>query len=276
MFANTGTYVDGEAAIELAQTAEEVGFESIWTVEHVVVPEGYGSQYPYDDSGKLPGGSDDFDIPDPLIWLAYVAAATKTINLATGILILPQRNPVVTAKAVATIDRMSGGRMILGIGSGWLEEEFDALGVPFEDRGARTDDYIGALRALWGQEKPTHDGKYVSFENAYCNPQPPSGSVPIVVGGHSKRAARRAGELGDGFFPGKGSPEELEELFNHTRAVASDNGRNPDDIELTAGAGYDLELMKRLADLGVSRFIVPRGPREHLQRIADNVMSKIT
>ena len=121
MFANTGSFVEPGAALALAQGAEAAGVESIWTIEHVVVPQGYASVYPYAKSGRLPGG-EDFDIPDPLIWLAFVAAATTEIKLATGILIIPQRNPVVTAKAIATLDLISKGRVILGIGSGWLEE----------------------------------------------------------------------------------------------------------------------------------------------------------
>ena len=145
MFANTGPFVEPDAAVELAQAAEAAGCESIWTVEHVVVPAGYASQYPYAKDGRMPGGREDFDIPDPLIWLSYVAAATNKIRLATGVMIMPQRNPLVTAKAVATLERLSKGRMILGIGSGWLEEEFDALGISFDDRGDRTDEYLEAM-----------------------------------------------------------------------------------------------------------------------------------
>ena len=153
-YANLGRYVDGQAAVELAQAAETAGFDSIWTVEHVVVPNGYQSRYPYSPSGRMGSGLEDFPIPDPLMWLAYIASATRSIKLGTAILILPQRNPVITAKAVATLDHMAGGgRVLLGIGVGWLAEEFATLGVPFEDRGARTDDYVAAMRALWSQER---------------------------------------------------------------------------------------------------------------------------
>ena len=130
-FANIGPFADTEGAVRFGRAAEEAGFESLWTVEHVVVPAGYQSAYPYDRSGRMPG-AEEAPIPDPLIWLAFVAAATTRIRLATGILILPQRNPVVLAKEVATLDAMSGGRVELGIGVGWLEEEFDAIGVPFQ------------------------------------------------------------------------------------------------------------------------------------------------
>ena len=174
---------------------------SAWTVEHTVIPENYKSAYPYSEDGKMAGGQDDVPLPDPLIWMAYVASVTSKINLATGILILPQHNPVIMAKQIATLDMMSGGRVLLGIGEACMREEFEALGAPFEDRGARTDDYVAAMRALWSQEKATHHGEYANFENIYCRPQPIDGAVPIIVGGHSRPAARRAGRLGNGYFP---------------------------------------------------------------------------
>ena len=133
-FANTGPLAEGPIAAGVARAVEAAGFESVWTVEHVLVPVDYQSTYPYAKSGRMPGG-ESFDIPDPLVWLAYVAAATTTLRLGTGILILPQRNPAIVAKEVASLDRLSGGRVELGIGVGWLEEEFDALGVPFAGRG---------------------------------------------------------------------------------------------------------------------------------------------
>ena len=137
----------------MAVLAEELGFESLWTVEHVVVPSGYVSEYPYDESGSMAGGLEVFDLADPLIWLAYVAAVTERIKLATGVLILPQRNPLITAKAVATLDVLSGGRVMLGVGVGWLEEEFNTLGVPFHDRGSRLDDSIEAMRTSWRRRR---------------------------------------------------------------------------------------------------------------------------
>ena len=146
-FANVGPFIEPDAAVGFARAAEEAGFDSLWTVEHVVVPSNYESPYPYSPDGKMPGGEDS-PIPDPLIWLAYVAAASERIKLATGILIVPQRNPVILAKELATLDRMSGGRLLLGIGVGWLAEEFEAIGVPFAERGARTDDYVAAMRSL--------------------------------------------------------------------------------------------------------------------------------
>jgi probable F420-dependent oxidoreductase len=185
MFVNTGMGSTAAGAKQLAQRAERLGFESLWTVEHVLVPSGYESKYPYDPSGKMAGGAEAFDLPDPLIWLAYVAAATERIKLATGILILPQRNPAIIAKEVATIDALSGGRVILGVGVGWLEEEFNALGVPFADRGRRLDDYVDAMRALWSGEKASVHSTYANFDDCISLPRPANGTVPIVIGGHT-------------------------------------------------------------------------------------------
>lgn len=260
IFANTGPFSDGPTAAAMARAAEESGFESLWTVEHVVVPSGYESAYPYDPSGKMPGG-EEFDIPDPLVWLSFVAGATSTIRLATGILIVPQRNPVVLAKEIATLDHLSGGRVELGIGVGWLEEEFDAIGVPFAERGKRTDDHIAAMRALWSQDKATHHSPFTNFDECISRPRPTGGAVPVHVGGHTDIAARRAGRLGDGFFPGKGTPAELSASFDLVRRTAVDHGRDPEAIEFTAGGatigGGAVDAIKALEDIGVDRVVVP-------------------
>ncbi len=261
MFANTGPFATLEGLTELAQAAEGAGFESIWTVEHVIWPADYASSYPYDASGKMPGRSDT-PLPDPLIWLAFVAARTSTIRLATGILILPERNPVVLAKEIGTLDTLSGGRFELGIGVGWLREEFDAIGVPWERRGARTDEYVGAMQALWSGDEVSFDGEFVSFANVSSNPKPVQPELPITVGGHSAAAARRAGRLGHGFFPGTGTPAELAELFDITRQTAADAGRDPEAITLMAGhAGLfgddPVGAAEELASVGVTRTIIP-------------------
>lgn len=257
-FANTGRFATAAGARELGPAAEVAGFDSVWTVEHVLYPEGYTSTYPYSPSGKMPGGADS-PIPDPLIWLSFIAATTTELKLATGILILPQRSAAITAKECSTLDQLSEGRHILGIGSGWLEEEFDALGVSFADRGQRTDEYIEVMRALWTQDLVTHDGDFVKFEQVASNPKPFNGTVPIHVGGHSKRAARRAGQLGDGFFPGEGN---LAELFDMARQYAADAGRDPEAIEMTATHpglfGEDpFAAIEEMESWGVSRTMVP-------------------
>jgi probable F420-dependent oxidoreductase len=223
-YCNIGRYIDPSKAVALVQAGEEAGFESAWTVEHTVVPDGYQSPYPYSADGKMPGGTDNFPLPDPLIWMAYVAAATSRIKLGTAILILPQHNPVITAKQVATLDHMSGGRILLGIGVGWMKEEFDAIGASFHDRGKRTDEYVAAMRELWSSDRPTFHGEFVHFDAAYCKPQPVNKSIPIIVGGDSKVAARRAGRLGDGYFPARGAPLDL---INLARRTAEEHGVLP-------------------------------------------------
>jgi probable F420-dependent oxidoreductase len=283
-FANTGPFAEPDAAAAFAMAAEANGFESLWTVEHVVVPSGYESVYPYSADGKMPG-PEDSPIPDPLMWLAYVAAATDRIRLATGILILPQRNPVVLAKELATLDHLSRGRMILGIGIGWLAEEFAAIGVPFAERAARTDEHVAALRALWSDE-PTHHGEFSEFTDCIVRPRPAAGTIPIHVGGHSAAAARRAGRLGDGYYPvSRGSPSELADLFALARSKAAEAGRDPDSIEMTTGGAaatgpIGLNEARALADIGADRVLVPayvfwRDTADRLARYADEVSSKM-
>jgi probable F420-dependent oxidoreductase len=253
-FCNTGRYVEPKEAVALAQAAEAAGFESLWTVEHTIVPAGYASAYPYDESGKMPGGREDFPLPDPLMWMAFVAGATASIKLATGILILPQHNPIHAAKQIATLDHLSQGRVLLGVGIGWLREEFNALGVRFEERGARTDEYIGALRELWSADKPNFNGRFAAFKDAYCRPRPVRKSVPIIVGGHSEAAARRAGRLGDGFFP---YAKQQARLIATARQAAQEVGRDPEKLEITTALPKNLAELDALAHQNVGRVLVP-------------------
>lgn len=285
IFANTGPFTQPERALELARAAESAGFESLWTVEHVVVPKGYGSKYPYDPSGKMRGG-EDAPIPDPLIWLSYLAAATTSIQLATGVMILPQRNPIVFAKEVATLDQLSGGRVQLGVGVGWLKEEFDAIGVPFNERGRRTDECVEAMRALWTQDAATFHGEFVNFDECILRPRPVQPSVPIHVGGHTEAAAKRAGRLGDGFFPAAPTHEELIRLFTLARQTAVDSGRDPAALEMTTGGRgalgpNALAEVQALADMGVHRVVVPaflfyRDTAESIAAYGDAVVSKLS
>lgn len=258
MFANTGPFAGAAGARIVGPAAEAAGFDSVWTVEHVLYPEGYESTYPYSPTGKMPGDADS-PIPDPLVWLSFIAATTTTLKLATGILILPQRNPAITAKECATLDQLSEGRLMLGIGSGWLEEEFDALGVPFAGRGDRTDEYVDVMRSLWTEDMASFDGEFTNFSNVACNPKPFSGTVPIHIGGHSKRAARRAGQLGDGFFPAEGN---IPELIDIARQFAADANRDPEAIEVTTSHpgifGDDpAAAIEELESWGVRRAVVP-------------------
>jgi probable F420-dependent oxidoreductase len=257
-FANIGPFGTPEGAVAMGRAAEAAGFDSVWTVEHVLVPKGYRSEYPYDKSGRMPG-AEDVDLTDPLIWLTWVGAHTTSLKLATGILILPQRNPAVVAKEVATLDRLSAGRVLLGVGAGWLEEEFAALDVPFDSRGARFDAYIDALRALWTQSPASLTNDFVDYREVYSRPAPVAGTVPIIVGGHSKVAARRAGRVGDGFFPGTGDVPTLVDVM---RQAAADAGRDPEAIEVTASHpgifGDDkVAAVEEARAMGVHRLIIP-------------------
>jgi probable F420-dependent oxidoreductase len=258
MYANGGPFAYPQMLTHLAQTAERVGVESLWTIEHVVIPVGYKSTYPYDPSGKIPA-PDQLPIPDPLSWLAYAAAVTKTIKLATGILILPQRHPLYVAKEVASLDVLSNGRVILGIGVGWLEEEFQALGIPFEERAGRTAEAVRAMRTLWKDEAQPFKGKYYAWGAVESHPKPvQKPGVPIVVGGHTELAARRAARYGDGFFPGVADDEKLTWLLGIMRDECKKIGRDAATIEVTSGRAVpSVDSVKQLSDLGVSRFIVP-------------------
>ena len=212
LFANAGPFADPELFAHLATTAEDVGIESLWTVEHVVVPVGYESTYPYDPSGRMPG-PENSPIFDPILPLTYAAAITSKIKLATGVVILPQRHPFYIAKEAATLDVLSGGRAILGIGVGWLEEEFDALGIPFQTRASRTRETVEAMRQLWSPGAKSFEGKHFQWGEVESNPKPvQEGGVPIVVGGHTEIAAKRAARYGDGFFPAMVSEEQLASL----------------------------------------------------------------
>ncbi len=256
VFANTAKWVYESAGI-LAQTCEELDFDSVWTVEHVVLPKDFKSPYPYTASGKMPGG-DKAIIPDPIIWLAYLASLTTKLKLATGIVILPQRNPLMFAKEIATLDLMSKGRVILGVGIGWLKEEFEALDVEFSTRAMRTEETIGALRALWTQEIANYHGELINFDNMRSNPKPyQKNGVPIIIGGHSLSAAKRAGKIGDGFFPAIQDPETLYELVKVMKQSAEEAGRDPSEIEITFPASFDEKVLERYVELGVSRVVVP-------------------
>jgi probable F420-dependent oxidoreductase len=279
-FATSGKFSNPGLLAHLATTAERCGFESLWSVEHVAVPVKH-LPYPGSKDGSMPGG-DDVAIPDPLIPLAYVAAVTKTIKLATGILILPQRHPIYTAKEVATVDVLSGGRVILGIGSGWMKEEFEALGIDFHHRGAMTDEAIQALRALWKDGAASFEGRHFKFGPLHSNPKPVRRDVPIHVGGHSTAAARRAARYGDGFVPTVMNPEKLKELFATVRSEAQKAGRNPDAIEFSClTRSLKTDDLKMLADIGVSRVVVnppgtnPEVVTRGLEKFREEVISRV-
>jgi probable F420-dependent oxidoreductase len=274
---------DPDSALEIARIGASVGFESIWGGEHVVRPAQIASPYPYSEDGQMPG-EPETPIPDPLIWLAYVAAAAPSVKLGTCILILPQRNPLVLAKELATLDHLSGGRVELGIGVGWLKEEFEALGVPWERRGARTDEYLGALRALWAGPDAEFHGEFVDFEPATCSPRPTRGSIPIMVGGDSAAAIRRAARFGDSFFPGTDDPEVLAHLIVDLGKAAAAANRPRDSIGVSAIFGRQMADpvagAQQMAEIGVTRAMVPAfffagpGGLDRLAEFGENVIAR--
>lgn len=275
--------IDGPASLEICRRAETAGFESVWGGEHVILPDAIHSKYPYTEDGKIPA-EPDTPIPDPLIWLAFAAAAAPTLRLGTCILIVPQRNPLILAKELATLDQLSGGRVELGLGVGWLEEEFDALGVPWARRGARNDEYVAAMRALWAGPHAEFHGEFVDFEPATCSPRPVNGNIPILVGGDTDAAIRRAVRLADGYFPGEGDHERLGALLARLRQAAEAEGRDPDSIEINAMFGAQmmdpLAGIEQMRSLGVDRVMVPAfffaGPDglDRLSEFGENVVSQ--
>lgn len=259
--ANTVPFTDPGLARDLAQAAEEVGFESLWTVEHVIWPTEYDSHYPYHRTGKMPGTS-SIPIPDPLIWLTWVAAATNTIRLGTGVMILPLRNPLVVAKELATLDQLSGGRVELGIGVGWLEEEFEALGMDFSQRGRRTDEMLDAFGQLWSNDPSDYQGDLISFSNVALNPKPISGAIPVTVGGQSRHAARRAAVRGNGFYPGPGDLDGLRQAIDLLHEECSRVDRDPSEVKISASfPGRFLQdpahAIDQMTALGVDRIMIP-------------------
>ena len=223
-YCNTGRYVDAKEAVALAQAAEAAGFELPWTVEHTIVPAGYtASAYPYDPSGKMAGGRNDIPLPDPLIWMGYIAAATKRIACHRDSHPAAAQPRHHGQAGRPRLDHLSGGRILLGVGVGWLEEEFKALGVPFAERGARMDEYIAAMRELWSAEAPTFKGRFVAFEGAYCRPQPVNKAVPIIVAGGGGPPRGGLGAL----FPARGAPADLIAVARNAAQAA---GRDPDKL----------------------------------------------
>jgi probable F420-dependent oxidoreductase len=280
-YANVGPFAAPEIFQVMVRTAEEVGIESIWTTEHVVVPAEYRSRYPYTKDGRMPGQPDS-PIPDPILPLAYAAAITEKLRLATGIVILPQRHPAYVAKDFATLDVLSRGRAILGVGIGWLEEEFEVIGVPFRERAARTEEAIRAIRSLWRDGAEPFEGEFFNWKPAHCSPKPvQKPGVPIVLGGTVEAAARRAARIGDGFFPARGSFKTMPPLLQALRDECEEIGRNPEEIEITTHSDrLDPESLSRYRDLGVARMLIAppawdaEGLRRGLEEFGERVIAK--
>jgi probable F420-dependent oxidoreductase len=267
-----GATVEPQAVRAVAMAAERLGFATIWAPEHVVLVEEYASKYPY-SSGQFPGPS-NIPIADPFTTLAYVAACTSTIRLGTGICLVPEHNPVVLAKTAATLDRLSGGRFILGAGVGWLAEEFAALGVPFERRGTRTREYIDVMRRLWTEPRSSHAGEFVNFTGVLSYPKPVRATgIPVWFGGESAPALRRVAEYGDGWLGFKVSPAEAAPKIRRIEELLQANGRQRSDVTL-AVSPYSEPItpddLKRYRDAGADEVaLLLRGrPRSEVEIIA--------
>lgn len=280
---NLREFTDPDVVVPFVQRAEALGYESVWTAEHVVIPTSYASVYPYNPDGKLPF-KPDAPIIDPLVALTFIAAATTRLRLGTGVNILPQASPLYLAKWASSIDHLSRGRLMLGLGVGWLREEFEAIGVPFARRGRRADEYLEALKAVWTGENVEYRGEFVDWHGFSMRPTPAQqGGVPLVIGGVTPPAIRRTVKYGDGWYViGK----DLDEYRAHVRALHEEcarQGRDPTEIELTAYWNYRAEGPDSLAvyrDLGIHRLLVNMHALRAgdvttaMERFADEIVAK--
>jgi probable F420-dependent oxidoreductase len=269
-----GPLAKPDQVLSIAAKADALGYASIFVTDHVVLPASMArSVYPYSASGQLPGGAAQ-DYLEPLAMLGCLARATKRARLGTSVLVVPYRHPLVTAKILATVDQLSGGRLILGAGVGWLREEFEALGAPpFEERGAVTDEYLRFMRATWTTDPVSFSGRYVSVHGVHALPKPAQrAGIPVWIGGHTDAAVRRAATLGDGWHPialrppGLLFPEEYATRARQIQAWAKDAGRDPHAITLTVRVPMEVRS-KRVAP--------PAGDRPFFQGTADQVVADI-
>jgi probable F420-dependent oxidoreductase len=272
---------DAEQMIRIAQTAEAVGVESVWTFEHVIVPVDYKSKYPYSPNGKM-GAAPETNFIDPLIALTAIAAQTKKVRLGTGVNILSQTNPLLLAKQSASLDLVSNGRFMLGVGIGWLQEEFVAMGIPFERRGARFDDYVVAMKKVWSGAVVEHDSEFLNWHGFKSYPVPvQKPGVPVIIGGAKGKIYERIAAVGDGWFAPMGDAVELSKALTELKAACGKVGRNFADIEITAmwQPQSGLDGIKQLRDVGVARvttFAMGMGdPIDTIKRLGDDVIAKL-
>jgi probable F420-dependent oxidoreductase len=238
----------------IARKGEEFGFDTLLTGDHILVPKNISSVYPYTEGGEFPG-SGSGESMEQITLLSYIAGQTSKIRLVTSVLIVPHRNPLIAAKSLATLDVLSRGRLVVGVGVGWMREEFQALGLPpFEERGAVTDEYIRAFKVLWTEDDPHFNGKYISFDDISFLPKPvQKPHPPIWVGGESRPALRRTAELADGWYPlgsnptfPMGTPGQLRAGLERLAGYAERFGRDPSTIE-TIYRTHQFELLKQAA-----------------------------
>ena len=244
---NLGAFGDPagvDACIEVAQAADQLGYDSVWTNDHIVVPTNIESRYPYNETGIFPA-SPTVRCYEPLVMMSALAAATENAQIGCSVLVIPYRHPAVTAKMLAAADRISGGRIVLGAGVGWMREEFEALNLPpehFEHRGSVTNEYLRAMKELWTNSGPSSfHGEYVQFENVGAYPKPAQeGGIPIVVGGNGINAWRRASRWGDGYHAAFQSVESLAYEVEGVREACRRDRRDPDELEISMLAGIRL------------------------------------
>lgn len=270
MFANGARSADASHAAALAIGAEDAGFESLWAVQHVVVPVSYEARYPYGSDGVIPGG-DEVAIPDPLVWLGFMGALTRSIKLATGVFVLPLQHPLVVAKQVATLDRLTNGRIIFGVGAGWMPEEFAALDAEFASRGRRLEESIEVMRRAWTEGVVGFNGDTLVFDPVRVAPIPIQAPVPIHLGGHAVTAIRRAARLADGFFPLAASGQDVVRVVERFRVELSATGRT-DRVAITTELPKRPEDAERLISLGVDRMVV-YAPNCTTDRLAERLGS---
>jgi probable F420-dependent oxidoreductase len=276
-------FASAEYLLALGPAAEERGFHSLWLAEHVVLFDRYGSQYPYSPDGKIPAPPES-GIVDPFVALSFLAATTRKIRLGTGICLVPQRNPVYTAKEVASLDYLSGGRVDFGVGIGWLAEEFATLAVPFERRGARTRAYLEVMRRLWCDAVSEYEGEFYTLPACRQYPKPlQQPHPPIHFGGESDPALERVADLGQGWYGFSIDPDQTAERLRHLDALLAKRGRKRAEIEVSICPYMkpaDLDLVKRYRDAGVDQVIVlalaPSGDelKRALDGLADRVVEK--
>ena len=266
--ANSGPYATPDMLTRLARLAEGAGVESIWVSEHVVVP----------DPKAPPSNMDPRDpILDPVTSLAFLAGLTSSVLLGTGIIVLPLRNPLILAKELATVDVLSGGRLLFGIGVGYVEGEFDAVGGSFGDRGARLEEYLAAIRAIWTEPQPAFDGAAVSFAGVQAFPHPVR-RPPIVMGGYAPPVMRRTIREADGWF-GWGldldaTARRIDVLRETAERVPRGQGLGPLEISITPLGDVDVDTAARYAALGVDRLnlqlpweVTPDGLESYVERV---------
>ena len=264
---------------EAVQMVESKGIHSIWVPEHVLFFPEYASTYPYSDSGRIPG--DPEGLLDPFTALTFIASHTKTVRLGTGVCLVPQRNPVYTAKMVADVDYISGGRVDFGVGIGWLKEEFDNLGMSYGKRASHCAEYIDVMKALWSPGVSEYRGATVDLQPCHFNPKPvQKPHPPIFFGGESDPALTRVAQQGDGWYGYDMSPDMLAARLQALDAALDEAGRSRDDIRIFVGPNrhpVNPETVSAYGGLGVDQVIVPLFGRsiEQLEQRADGLISTV-